>query len=211
MIYGHPSADVYKVSNQPTFLDDLFTSLNALPVVDVKDESVKKQLEQVKEMHDSLAKDEFVLQRYRLFDKSIYQYIYNFNFINDDGIVAAYKSVVKSLFNDVVPLLYKLKLHYQCPRPFQLAALHKVALYPEVSASAQCPAFPSMHTCIGDVVSDVCSNTFPQAVKDLQALRDELPLSRLNMGLCLPADIEAGHQVALSILNSKEFKIKYKL
>lgn len=211
MIYGHPSADVYKLSNQSSFLDGLFTELSTLPITDVNSPIVKKELEEVKGLNDILVKDQFILRRFRMYDKEFYRHIYNIKFVDDEETTVAYQALIRSLFNDVVPLVHKLKLHYQRPRPFQLAALHHVLLYPDLSWSAQCPAFPSMHACMGSIIGHVCVNTFPQTIRYFTDMKQELSHSRVQLGHCLPSDVTAGHIVAERIMQEKEFNIKYRM
>lgn len=211
MIYGQPTTTVHKLSNQATFLEKLFTDVTKIKPPDINSEEVRNNLHQVKELHDAFSNQELLQNRYQLFDQSLYKYIYNVNFENDEPTAVYYRSIIKSLFNDVVPLIYKMKLHFQFPRPFQLAALHKISIYPEQSLSAQCPSFPSMHACMGHLLVDVCSNNFPPAIPIFQGLDEDLSKSRLAMGVCIESDTKAGSRVADMILADKEFKIKYKL
>lgn len=213
MIYGNATADVYKLSNQATFLDKLFSPLTTelTNPLGEKSPEIKQQLSDAKELCIAFFSEPELQYRYRLFD-SLYQYIIGYvKYEDDEQATAYYRSIVRSLFNDVVPLVYKLKLHYQQPRPFQLAALHNIALYPETSVSAGCPSYPSMHACMARVISVVCTDHFPALITSFQELEKDIPQSRLSMGLCLKSDLDCGYKVADHILSEVEFKIKYKL
>lgn len=211
MIYGHPSFDVFTLSNQPSFLDAIFSEFSEQKLPQPDSSVIKKELEEIKELNDLYQKDEYLQKRYILLDRSLFQHIRNTTFVDDEHITMHYRSLVTSLFNDVMPLVYKLKLKYQRPRPFQLAAIHNVPVYPALSYSAQCPAFPSMHACLGTVLTDVISNNFPQAINLFRDIGNDMQQSRGYMALCLPSDSNAGVMLAEKILANKEFKIKYKL
>lgn len=211
MIYGNPSLDIFKLSNQQSFLDTLFLPMTETKLPDEKSDVVKKELEEIRLLNEQYLSDEYLQKRYQVIDRSLFQYIKNISFTDDDSTMLRYRDLVLNIFNDVMPLVCKLKLKYQRPRPFQLAALHHVSIYPSLSYSAQCPSYPSTHACMGAVLDNVCSNTFPQTINLFRDITGDMYHSRMYMGLCLPSDVDAGRDLAQKILDHKEFKMKYRL
>lgn len=201
---------MYWVS-QTSFLDDLFTDLNSSKLPDPSDGKVKEELIVLKSLVDELTKDQDALRRYRMFDSSINKYFFQFKFEHDDSLTQKYREIVAELFRDAMPLIYKLKMHYNRQRPFQLAYINKIDLHPISSISANCGAFPSMHACMATLLGEVVGNTFPDVFGHFRNLSTDIIQSRQAMGLCLPHDCMEGIRVAERILSVQEFKVKYRL
>ena len=53
---------------------------------------------------------------------------------------------IRNIYDDIYPLILKLKYKYQRPRPYQLAQYYKLKLFPLRSNSVGTPSFPSGHT-----------------------------------------------------------------
>jgi len=209
--YGNPTAEMMQWIAKTTFLDHLFTPCTQEKFAPNESEAVKSELVQLCNLTQELVKSPDLLKRYRLYDRSLVQYVSGFTFENDAETGAIFKELTKEVFEDVSPLVYKLKLHFQRQRPFQLAAIHQVQLYPFASFSSQSPAFPCLHTTVSFVLSNVIGNRLPVTYKYLKDLADDVYHSRLYMGLCLQSDADAGRRIAEKIISEPEFKIKYGL
>lgn len=211
LIYGMPCHEAKKQSELPSFLDDMFTELTLEQLPDPYSDTVKKEFRQIELLTRQLAGNDDLLRRYRIYDRSLPDYISGFTFKNDDETTTKHSNIVKDIITDVWPLVYKIKLWYRRPRPFQLAVLHNIKIYPMASLTAHCPAWPSMHSTLGYVIGNVCGNKFPDAWKYYKDLAEDIRHSRMCMGLCLPSDVDAGQRLASIILENKEFKVKYGL
>lgn len=209
--YGSPCVEAHVHACQDTFLDILFLSASKDEIPAAGSEKVKEELQQVKRMCDQLQTDQPLQLRYKLYDKSLQNYFSNFSFINDDHANTVYRDIVKNIFKDIWPLIYKLKMHYQRQRPWQLGELHDIKIYPTASLTSHCPSYPSMHSCAAFVLLGVCGSKFQSYYQTFFDLANDVCQSRLYMGVCLPSDIEAGKRLAHLIIAEKEFQLKYGL
>lgn len=211
--YGLPCFEAWQYSRKPSFLDDIFTDIttrHSPPPANSPD--TIQGLAEVKTFSEYLAGNQQLLQRFRSYDQEPKTYLASISISADPQQQKEYVQMINSLFDDVLPLLYKLKLHYQQPRPFQLAEVHNVKFYPYASITAACPAYPSMHACIGHVLAGTARKKVQNGMQKWFAdLANDFSISRMYMGLCLPADVEAGKQLAEKILQHSEFKMKYVL
>lgn len=210
-IYGMACFETKKLSEKSSFLDDMYLELTNQQLPGNNSEIVREELLQVKEFSENLVKNDETLKRYQTYDRSISQYLSGFTLQGDDNFSIRNRDIVKNVTQDIWPLIYKLKLHYQRPRPFQLSMLHSIKIYPMASLTAQCPSFPSMHSTLGYVIAGVCGNKFPDLYKYYKDLAEDIRHSRVWMGLCLPSDVNAGQLLANHILENKEFIVKYGL
>lgn len=211
--YGNPTAEMMQWITKSSFLDNLFTVFSQEKFPPSESELVKEELLQVCKLMDELKKPESQgsFERYRLYDRSLKQYVSGFTFKNDPQAEEIYKELVAQVFDDVSPLVYKLKMHHQRPRPFQLASMHAVPLYPHASFSAQSPAFPCLHSTVSLVLSFVIGNRITSTYKYFKDMANDVYHSRLYLGLCLPSDANAGRRLAEKIVTEPEFLIKYSL
>ena len=207
--YGNACAQAMTWVNNSSFLDRYFSDLNSISVLSAEDPIVKEELHRMAGLSRELNDEN--LKRFKNYDRGLQSHVLSFKFIDDEDANDNYRQLIPELFNDVQPLVYKLKLHYHRPRPFQLAALNGVALYPQASLSANCPAFPSFHACMAVILSEVIGNRFPQAYQYFKELENDIIASRNYMGLCTRMDIEAAFIVAGVIIKDREFMIKYRL
>jgi hypothetical protein len=208
LIYGLPCWEAKQQSKNKSYLDELFTEL----IIDNPDPpdspSVKTEIEQVQQMMKQLTEAPDLLERYQIYDTAFRQYVLRIDFA-DPKIGVSHQATVDGVFTDVLPLVHKLKLHYQRPRPFQLAGIHEVDINPRASINSHCPSFPSMHSTVANVLAHVCGNKYPETFAYYQNLAKDVMASRVYMGLCLPSDVEAGRRLAEKIVMNGELKVKY--
>lgn len=120
-------------------------------------------------------------------------------------------SVCQKIADDVVPLVTKLKFHFNRPRPSQLAYYLNLSLYPSFSYFVSNPSYPSGHTTLTAVTCEVLGNLYPTAYNKAKILINEARSSRLFLGLHYPSDNEMAIVVAERIFQLPSFKKKYSL
>lgn len=205
---GISCLEAISYSQQDCFLDKLFSDAikDELPAPD--SDQVAQELSQTKKYIDQYIRDPELIQRYEKYDRQFEKHIEGFLLEDNSG----YQQKVMMLFKDVTPLVYKIKFHYQRPRPAELLCLHKeISFHPVSSLTAQCPAYPSYHSCMGYVLYGVLGNLYPHMNNSFKSLATDIYCSRLFMGLCLVTDVDGGIALGKQILADKEFIVKYGL
>jgi hypothetical protein len=210
LTYGNPAAYLLPFIESHSFLDCLFTECTAIHFPANDSDEVKGELNQLVELSEQLKTNPATQERYKTYDQSLYNYLTAFNF-NDPEENGRFAAIVKNVYEDVQPMIYKLKIHFQRPRPFQLAGAHRLKLFPQFSYSADCPAYPSLHASIAYVLCEVCGNHYPTQYKYFIDLAKDIACSRLYMGLNYASDIQAAKKISDKILANKEFILKYGL
>jgi hypothetical protein len=179
-----------------------FPSNNGQDVID--------EINQLINYTNTLSSDEIVQKRYKLYDTNFEGYFANV--LSNVGInKQEVTDTIKKIHDDVIPLLVKLKYHYQRVRPYQLSHILSMRLYPFESETANSPSYPSGHAVQSILYAEVLGNTYPKYYKQLQALAADISESRLAMGLHYPSDVIFAEYVTELCLNHPEFKKKYRL
>jgi hypothetical protein len=179
-----------------------FPSNNGQDVID--------EINQLINYTNTLSSDEIAQKRYKLYDEDFENYF--INVLSNVGIDRQeITDTIKQIHDDIVPLLVKLKYHYQRVRPFQLSHILSMRLYPFESKTASTPSYPSGHSVQSKLYADVLGNKYPKYYKNLQALAADIAESRLAMGLHYPSDVLFGEYVSELAFNHPEFKKKYRL
>lgn len=149
------------------------------------------------------------LRRYKSYDSAlekVFAKVIMDNNLGDKGI-----ELVDKLFDDTLPLIMKLKFHFQRPRPYQLAQYYKLKLFPFESYSADTPSYPSGHTLQSKVICHVLGNHFPHLFDYFDRLAKDIEYSRLYLGIHYPSDNDYSLYIAETIIRDKAFKSKYGL
>ena len=92
---------------------------------------------------------------------------------------------------DVDIHVLRLKMKYGRPRPYEIT--DKLKSETDTSKS---PSFPSGHATEAYVFAKVLGNKYPKKQKELDSMAEKIAMSRVQMGLHFPSDIEAGKKVA---------------
>lgn len=103
---------------------------------------------------------------------------------------------VKKLKNSIKPIVKFHKIYFNAPRPSQLAARMGVDFEYDHLESAQTPSYPSGHAAQGYYMAEMLSRKYPKCAEELFGLADLIADSRLERGVHLPSDIEAGKLMA---------------
>jgi len=210
LTYGNPSRNFLPYLKTESYLDSLLPELASYNFPSNNGQDVIDEINQLINYTNTLSSDEIAQKRYKLYDEDFENYF--INVLSNVGIDRQeITDTIKQIHDDIVPLLVKLKYHYQRVRPFQLSHILSMRLYPFESKTASTPSYPSGHSVQSKLYADVLGNKYPKYYKNLQALAADIAESRLAMGLHYPSDVLFGEYVSELAFNHPEFKKKYRL
>ena len=169
----------------------------------------REELNQIVDYIAEVQKHPDELKRYKAYDASLERVFAQVIIEQNLGDKAA--EMVDKLFDDMLPLVLKLKFYFQRPRPYQLAEHYKLKLFPFESRSADSPSYPSGHTLQSRVICHVLGNHFPEKFDFFENLAKDIEYSRLYLGIHYPSDNDYALFVAETIMRDREFKQKYEL
>lgn len=208
--YGNPSRNFLPYLKTESYLDSLLPELASYPFFSNDGQEVIDEINQLINYTNTLSSDDVLQKRYKLYDKNFEEY-----FINSLSNVGVDRQevteLIKQVHDEIVPLIVKLKYHYQRVRPNQLSHNLSMRLYPFESSTIDSPSYPSGHSVQAKLYADVLGNKYPKYYRQLKALSNDIAESRLSMGLHYPSDILFGEYVCELVLNHPEFKKKYRL
>jgi len=207
--YGNPTIEQKQSIEAKCLVEDLFVKLkeNICPLNDsemVKDE-LNEIVDSLKYMEDE--ENAMYLKRYKAYDRNLLQVI-NTLFKQKSIDVEA---LSKEILEDIKNLIFKLKYHYNRPRPNQLANYYKLRLFPYKSFSDDSPSFPSGHTVQAYVILNVIANKYPTHYTYCKEMIDDIAYSRIYLGLHYDSDNDFAKLVAREILKHKAFTEKYEI
>jgi hypothetical protein len=212
LTYGNPSRNYLPYLKTESYLDSLLGELASYPFPSNNGQDVIDEINQLINYTNTLSSDEVVQKRYKLYDTQFESYFVNV--LTNVGLDRQEViDTIKQIHDDVVPLILKLKYHYQRVRPYQLSHILSMRLYPFESEAqtTNTPSYPSGHSIQSKLYADVLGNKFPKYYKQLQALAADISESRLAMGVHYPSDILFSEYVSEVVLNHPDFKKKYRL
>jgi hypothetical protein len=210
LTYGNPSRNYLPYLKTESYLDSLLGELSSYPFPNNNGQDVIDEINQLINYTNTLSSDEIVQKRFKLYDTKFEEYF--INVLSNVGIDKQDVSdTIKQIHDDVVPLIVKLKYHFQRVRPYQLSHILSMRLYSFPSETANSPSYPSGHSVQSKLYADVLGNKYPKYYKQLQALAADISESRLAMGIHYPSDILFSEYVSELCLNHPEFKKKYRL
>lgn len=210
LTYGNPSRNYLPYLKTESYLDSLMGELASYPFYNNNGQEVIDEINQLINYTNTLSSDEVVQKRFKLYDTKFEEYFVNV--LTNVGLDRQeVYDTIKQIHDDVVPLIVKLKYHYQRVRPYQLSHILSMRLYPFESATSMTPSYPSGHSIQSKLYADVLGNKYPKFYKQLQALAADISESRLAMGLHYPSDVIFAEYVTELCLNHPEFKKKYRL
>lgn len=206
--YGNPTVQELKFIQSEGLTDDLFEKLKtSLTFPENDSELVKKELDEIEDCLDAMSQpdNQNYLKRYQSYDRNLIQAL--------TSIFKQRNVDVEELCTDIVKdtqcLIYKLKYHFQRPRPKQIAQYYKLKLFPYKSFTANTPSFPSGHCVEAIVILNVIGNKNPTQYPFCKELIEDISLSRIYLGHHYPSDNEGAKEVGNAILKHPEFTKKY--
>jgi hypothetical protein len=208
--YGNPDRLSIVYLKKDTYLDTLLEELKNSPFPLNDSEKVKTELQEISVAIQNTSNTPEILEKFKIYDSVLDTHIID-SLVKQGVDGAELKKMIDDLNEDVLPLITKLKYHYQRIRPYQLSKLYDISLIPYPSLSANTPSYPSGHTIQSRIYAEVLGNRYPKFYKALHELATDVMWSRLYMGVHYPSDCQFGDYVAQVICNHPDFKKKYKL
>jgi hypothetical protein len=208
--YGNPSHDQIPYLSSSTYADVLFTELTIFTFPKNSSEATIEELNSVVDNLKTIEGNVEFLKRYSVYDRAMIKYF-------KDGLIKngieenEVNGLIDGVIQDTLPLLTKLKYHFQRPRPYQLAEYYKLKLFPYKSYSANTPSFPSGHAFQAKLLTEVIGNNYPDTYAFMRDLFNDICYSRIYLGLHYQSDIDVGIFCAEKVLELKDFKEKYRL
>lgn len=208
--YGNPSVDKLQYLYNETYVDSLFIELSKYGFPSNSSQATKEELNQIVDAVNILSSNEDYIKRYYTYDVGLIKYF-------TDGLIQLKENseeivvLINDAIKDTLPLLTKLKYHFQRPRPYQLAEYYKLKLFPFSSSSSHTPSFPSGHSFQAKILTEIIGNKYPELYANMQKVFDDICYSRLYLGLHYQSDIDVGIFCAEKVLKMQEFKTKYRL
>lgn len=208
--YGNPNRKYLEYLQEKNYLDSLLPELSSYPYPDNNSQEAIDEVNTLIKATNELSGSEELQKRYFLYDESFEDYI--ISVLSNKGIPKEdVSAIVKDLHNDVVPIITKLKYHYQRVRPMQLSYIFGMSLYPYQTKTGDSPSYPSGHALQSRIYCEVLGNKYPKYYKQLMELAADISMSRVYLGVHYPSDCNFSNYIADVILNHPEFKKKYKL
>lgn len=110
-------------------------------------------------------------------------------------------------FNDEIGLIItSLKIHYNRPRPYQVAYYTEQELNPFETVSGNSPSYPSGHACQGWFTCLYLIKKHPEKKAELETLAKMIENSRVILGVHYPSDNLFGKKIAETIVNIPNFE-----
>jgi hypothetical protein len=209
LAYGNPNRTLLPYLNQESYLDSLLDELKGYDYPDNNSQYVIDEINTLITKTNSVTENVEVQEAFKIYDTGFEKYIAD-TFLKV-GVEEDILAILMEIRNDIMPLVIKLKYHYQRIRPNQLACMLKMPLYVYKSLSADTPSYPSAHTLQSKLYCEVLGNRYPEYYKKLQDLAQNISDSRLYMGLHYPSDCEFALYIAETVINNADFKRKYQL
>lgn len=109
------------------------------------------------------------------------------------------KQFLKNITYYLDPLTFKLKYHFNYPRPYQVAYALSIPMYPSKSTDACSPAYPSGHSIDSMTTGTILSKMYPEHKKSIMDLAYRISESRYISGIHFSFDKEFGESIGLYI------------
>lgn len=199
--YGFPSKENARLLSKKNSLDKYHSKFENIPFPTNDSMETYKELLQIKDALEDLNDQNQSL--YKMIDDDIFKY-YGLAF-SKIGLNLNME-VVEKISTWLAPLIMKLKMHYQRPRPFQLAIYTDINLFPYASFPAQAPAYPSGHGGQSYFLCLVLSEFFPEKKDKIMPIADVVSYARIARGVHFHSDNVFGRYIAAEILKTPECK-----
>ena len=98
----------------------------------------------------------------------------------------------KTILKETLPIIYKVKYHYNRPRPAQVAKELGVDYDESYMDSAQTPSYPSGHSTQGVLISLLLSDNYPEHIVEIRRMGLEIGYARLMAKVHYQSDHNLG-------------------
>ena len=122
-----------------------------------------------------------------------------FNALLMDAGLPSSMYMITGISRSIVAPIKIHKEYYGAMRPNVLAARHGVDFEYDHLESAQTPSYPSGHTTQAAYLAKVLGSIYPEIQSKLDKLASQIAESRIDRGVHLPSDNEAGRQLAQAL------------
>lgn len=205
IVYGNPSREDWNNLQVINYLDQILPDLKRFPPYYNNSSETRKELSELMELA-AIEKP----TRKEILDSNLIPFINNL--VAEKGAeIEEVKAITDTLVIDILPIITKLKYHFNRPRPYQLAYYYDFDFYPYFSHFTSSPSYPSGHGTLAIVCCYVLGHRFPACYGTLKKFTQEVLLTRLDMGVHFPSDNEYAKKVAEAICSHHEFITNYKL
>jgi hypothetical protein len=199
IFYGFPSKENAEYLDKATIYDKYYSNfLNTPFPANDSSETMKELFIISQALNDG--KDKNV---HLIIDQQYYSYV--LQQFKKQGIEVSEDTLMKIVLN-VAPLVMRLKMHYQRPRPNQLGFIANIPIFPHGSTPALSPAYPSGHGCQARYFALVMSYFFPEKEDFFIQLSDYIAFSRVSIGVHYPSDNAFGQAIAEYLFKTPETK-----
>jgi hypothetical protein len=96
-------------------------------------------------------------------------------------------------------ITFRLKYHFNYPRPYQVAYALSIPMYPSRSTDACSPSYPSGHSIDSLTLGVILSKLYPEHKKDIMQLAYKISESRYISGIHFSFDKSFGENIGLYI------------
>jgi hypothetical protein len=195
--YGYPSAENGVYLNHATIFDKYLSQFKETPFPE--NDSLKTYKE-LKVIQECMEKD-FTSKSARVIDIDIMAYYRNQ--FEKQGINIS-QDTLNLIVGEISPVIMRLKMFYQRPRPYQVAWLGKIEILPLGSTSALSPSYPSGHGAQSRLIALILGEAYPEKKEWLIKLSEFVSYSRVCMGLHFPSDNVFAQGIAEYLFQTKE-------
>jgi hypothetical protein len=210
MVFGNPTQQhLVHISGSSPF-DKHIPQLNNFSPPLNESKATKEELNELVDYIAATKKDDTLFDRYATYDESLEKFL-ALNVIKDMQLEEKSIDTIDKLLDYSYPFIYKLKYHFQRPRPYQIAQHYKLKMFPFYSITAASPSYPSLHTFIGGVVCHVLGNHYPDKYQYFKNLATDIASSRLYLGLNYQSDNDMALYCVEMVTKDKIFKTQFGL
>ena len=196
--------------SKKTSVDNLFSELSGILPPFNSGEITQKELNDLVAYVTEYARDSTLFARYNQYDMNTLDYYKKAIALAGIDTEEA-NFVLSSVTADFMPLLMRLKYHFERPRPCQLAFYYQLSLYTVASKSSDSPSYPSSHAYLSKIISEIIGNLYPKFYQPFRELHHDVCMSRMYMGLHYQSDVDMGVYCAERVLENRDVMKKYKL
>jgi hypothetical protein len=126
------------------------------------------------------------------------------DYLNRHGVYDITKEDLNNIIYQLDPLTFRLKYHYNRPRPYQLAYYYDLDLYvPIMTERIDHPSYPSGHALEGFVISELLAQKYPEHKNHLLKLGKNIGLSRMIIGVHYKSDYDFGRLLGKIIIENQ--------
>jgi len=111
------------------------------------------------------------------------------------------KKLFDSLYDVLFNIVFDLKLHFNRPRPNQIAEFYGLKIDVLQTDTHQTPSYPSGHVAYATLAEMVITEEYPEFTDEVQALTDKVAFARVKQGVHFQSDNEASMKLVRTIYN----------